>query len=109
MQSILVNSLPQEIVAHIYEYTGYKLRNGIYMRQLDKKMEIFKLLLDIPIISNGEVELFIKGFKRKWYCEKKFKIKYENETNQYYLKVSVDEHDWDDSFYEVDVYDEYWY
>ncbi len=109
MQAILNNRLPEEIVTYIYAYTDFKLRNGIYMRQLDKNMEIFNLLTNIPKISNSYVELFIKYIKRKSWCEKKIKIQYKKNYNQLRIKLTLDEIDWDDSRYEVTVYDTYWY
>ncbi len=109
MQAILNNRLPEEIVTYIYAYTDFKLRNGIYMRQLDKNMEIFNLLTNIPKISNSYVELFIKYIKRKSWCEKKIKIQYKKNYNQLRIKIALDEIDWDDSRYEVTVYDTYWY
>jgi hypothetical protein len=109
MQAILNNSLPQEIVSYIYAYTNFKLRNGIYMRQLDKNMEIFNLLTNIPKISNSYVELFIKFIKRKSWCEKKIKIQYKKNYNQLRIKFALDEIDWDGSRYEVTVYNIYWY
>ncbi len=109
MQAILNNRLPEEIVSYIYAYTDFKLRNGIYMRQLDKNMEIFNLLTNIPKISNSYVELFIKFIKRKSWCEKKIKIQYKKNYNQLRIKIALDEIDWDDSRYEVTVYDTYWY
>ena len=109
MQAILNNRLPEEIVSYIYAYTDFKLRNGIYMRQLDKNMKIFNLLSNIPKISNSHVELFIKYIKRKSWCEKKIKIQYKKNYNQLRIKLALDEIDWDGSRYEVTVYNTYWY
>lgn len=109
MQSILDKHLPQEIVSNIYEYTECKLRNGKYMCQLDKNMEIFNLLSNRPIFSNGRVELLIRWIKIKGYCEKKIKIEYKKNDNQYHIKIALDEMDWKYSKNELTVYDNYLY
>lgn len=108
-QLVLDKYLPPDIISVIHEYTGYKLRNGIYMRQLDKNMEIFNLLSKIPSNTNNYVELFIKFIRRKSVCVKKIKIQYKTNLNQTRIKIALDEIDWDDTEYEVTVYDTYWY
>ena len=105
----LINKLklPKENINIILEYLGYKLRNGIYMKQLDKNMLIYKILNDTEKISNGSVELIVKWIKRKHYCCHKIIISYDTRLNN--LRGGLYELDFDDSFHEVNYYYNYTY
>ena len=39
-----MTTLPKELEREIFDFAGYKLRNGKYMRQLNKNAEFEKLL-----------------------------------------------------------------
>ena len=101
--------LPNDIVDIIMEYANYKLRNGKYIRQLDKNLSIFRLISNIELIKNGSIELFVKYVKRKYYCIHKIKISYQEEYNGYCIKEALDELDYDNSEHEICIYNTYWY
>lgn len=58
--------IPRELEREIFEYAGYKLRNGIYMRQINKSeyAKFSKWLSDRPQIENGivTIELYWKKY-----------------------------------------------
>ena len=102
--------LPIEIINIILEFLNYhKFRNGKYITQLNKNLPIFRSLSNINLIEDGKVELFVKYIKRKHYCAHKIKIMYIADLRCYCLKEALDEIDYDDKEYEIDIYDTYWY
>ncbi len=60
--------LPSELEREIFEFGGYKLRNGIYMNQLEQTRinELYNLMLERPQIVNGKViiDLYYKKYHR---------------------------------------------
>lgn len=59
-----MTTLPKELEREIFEFGGYKLRNGVYMAQLNKNEEFEKLLSERPQIVNGKVtiDLYYKKY-----------------------------------------------
>jgi len=105
-----LHKLPIEIINLILEFSNYhKFRNGKYIKQLDKKLPIFKSLNNIELIKDGQVELFVKYIKRKQYCAYKIKIMYLADLGCYCLKEALDEIDYNEKEYEIDIYNTYWY
>jgi len=72
INSKLIALLPQEIIDYILNIVGYhKLRNGKFITQLDKKKDIFKKLIKIPLFKSCNVRLYVKTkFMHKTYCDK---------------------------------------
>ena len=110
--------LPTDIQFIILELIGYhKLRNGKYITQLDKNEEIFKKILNIPLVINSAIMLPIRvKWLRKTWCYKIIKIETEtlyydyneyNEYNEYYkdcvryYSVKWYEYDYDDSIHPI--------
>ena len=103
-----LHKLPIEIINLILEFSNYhKFRNGKYIKQLDKKLPIFKSLNNIELIKDGQVELFVKYIKRKQYCAYKIKIMYLADLRCYCLKEALDEIDYDDIEHEIYIYNMY--
>lgn len=96
--------LPKDIVHIIMEYSNYKLRNGIYIRQLNKNMQIFNLLSKKKLVYDDSVDLFIQYIKRKSYCLQFIKISYNNYYGYYSIRKTLDEFDYDDTKYEITEY-----
>jgi hypothetical protein len=67
----------------------YKLRNGKYMRQLDKNEELEKLLFEKPQIENGKVT--IELYYKKYHNEIVIKCIEINENHESYTCYYVDE------------------
>lgn len=49
--------IPRDLERKILEFAGFKLRNGIYIKQLDINPKIQELLLDRPHIENDKVTI----------------------------------------------------
>ena len=42
-----MTTLPKELEREIFDFAGYKLRNGKYIRQLDKNEELKNILSEV--------------------------------------------------------------
>jgi hypothetical protein len=91
----IIKLLPDDISNIILEYIGHhKCRNGVFIKQLKKNDKRYNNLINIPIIENGMVELYIKSFKRKNYCDVAYQLYYGNKYKIYnnnYLEEEYDE------------------
>ena len=58
--------VPRDLQREIFDFAGYKLRNGVYMKQLNINPELYELLLERPSIENGKVtiDLYCKKYHR---------------------------------------------
>jgi hypothetical protein len=82
--ALQMNKLPSDISNIILELCGYhKLRNGKFISQLNKNDDIFKLLLNIPLVKNSSIMLIIRTerMRNSWYDKI---ITIETETNEDY-------------------------
>ena len=84
-----MTTLPKELEREIFDFAGYKLRNGKYMRQLDKNKELEKLLTERPQIENDKVTIDLNW--KKYHNEAIIKCIEINENNESYTCYYVDE------------------
>jgi hypothetical protein len=69
-------NLPEEILINILHLVGcIKLRNGLYITQLNRNYKIFKQVEGIPRFINWEVRLPVKTeWFRKSFCDKMIRL-----------------------------------
>ena len=98
--------LPKEIINLILEYTGYKLRNGRYIKQLDKikNIQISNLLTNMNLIVDGRVVLFLKKIKRKYWNDKLIVLYCHNYLHYYDLIDFPEEGVVPDCIYDFDYF-----
>jgi hypothetical protein len=93
-----MTSLPSELEREIFEFSGYKLRNGKYMNQLEQPRlsELYILLLDKPPIVNGKVTIDLNY--KKYHRDLVVKVIEINKRRRSYIKYHAV--DYDDTRYE---------
>ncbi len=93
-----MTTLPSELEREIFEFCGYKLRNGRYMNQLEKTRlsELYNLLLNKPQIDNGVVAIDL--YYKKYHGDLVLKVIEINEKRESYIAYYVV--DYDDTRYD---------
>ena len=102
-------NLPEDIILHILHLAGYiRLRNGVYMNQINRNFLIYKKLEGVPRFINWVVRLPVKtAWFRKSFCDKMIiigNIQYRDSTGmttgrQY--KVSWFEYDYEGEMHNI--------
>lgn len=77
--------LPSVLLDQILVYYGYyKDRNGVLLKQINKRYKIYKLLSQKPLIQNSSVQLFVKSeVKNSNWHYKYIKLWYKNYFDNY--------------------------
>ena len=84
-----MTTLPKELEREIFDFAGYKLRNGKYMRQLNKNAEFEKLLSERPPIVKGKATIDL--YYRKYHNHLVLKVIEITKNRRSYIKYySVD-------------------
>ena len=95
-------NLPEDIILHILHLAGYiRLRNGVYMNQINRNCLIYKQITMIPWFRNSTVQLFLETkWFRKSFCDKIITLK--NVYNQNGVHDDYLAREFDTSWYEYD-------